>query len=59
MIEELSNAGVRFLMCGQSLNWMGDKKEMLVPQAKVSLTAQTTLSSYQLKGYALKMEKND
>lgn len=59
IIEELGNAGVKFLVCGQSLNWSGDKKEMLVPQAKVSLTAQTTLSSYQMKGYALKMERND
>ncbi|MBI1770680.1 MAG: DsrE family protein [Bacteroidetes bacterium] len=59
IIEELSKAGVKFLVCGQSLIWMGDKKEMLTPQAKVSLTAQTTLSSYQLKGYALKSIKND
>jgi intracellular sulfur oxidation DsrE/DsrF family protein len=59
VIEELDKAGVKFLVCGQSLNWMGDKKEMLLPQAKVSLTAQTTLSSYQLKGYALKSMNND
>jgi len=59
IIEELDKVGVRFLLCGQSLNWMGDKKEMLLPQAKVSLTAQTTLSSYQLKGYALKSMNND
>lgn len=59
IIEELDKVGVRFLLCGQSLNWMGDKKEMLLPQAKVSLTAQTTLSSYQLKGYALKTMGND
>jgi len=58
-IEELAKAGVKFLVCGQSLTWMGDKKEMLMPQAKVSLTAQTTLSSYQLKGYALKTIKDD
>jgi intracellular sulfur oxidation DsrE/DsrF family protein len=57
VIEELVNKGVKFLICGQSLAWMGDKKEMLMPQAKVSLTAQTTLSSYQLKGYALKSKK--
>jgi intracellular sulfur oxidation DsrE/DsrF family protein len=59
VIEELDKAGVKFLVCGQSLNWMGDKKEMLLPQAKVSLTAQTTLTSYQLKGYALKPIRND
>jgi len=59
IIDELDKIGVKFLVCGQSLNWMGDKKEMLLPQAKVSLTAQTTLSSYQLKGYALKTMGND
>jgi len=59
IIDELDKLGVKFLLCGQSLNWMGDKKEMLLPQAKVSLTAQTTLSSYQLKGYALKSLNND
>lgn len=59
LIEELGKAGVRFLICGQSLTWMGYKKEMLLPQAKVSLTAQTTLSSYQMKGYALKDMGND
>jgi intracellular sulfur oxidation DsrE/DsrF family protein len=59
IIEELSKVGVKFLVCGQSLNWMGYKKEMLLPQAKVTLTAQTTLSSYQLKGYAMKDMGND
>ncbi|HTH56997.1 MAG TPA: DsrE family protein [Cyclobacteriaceae bacterium] len=59
IIDELDKVGVKFLVCGQSLSWMGDKKEMLLPQAKVSLTAQTTLSSYQLKGYALKSMGND
>lgn len=59
IIDELDKLGVKFLVCGQSLTWMGDKKEMLLPQAKVSLTAQTTLSSYQLKGYALKSMNND
>jgi intracellular sulfur oxidation DsrE/DsrF family protein len=59
ILEELGKAGVKFLMCGQSLNWFGFKKEMLHPQTKVTLTAQTTLSSYQMKGYALKDMGND
>ena len=59
IIDELDKIGVKFLVCGQSLTWIGDKKEMLLPQAKISLTAQTTLSSYQLKGYALKTLGND
>lgn len=59
LIEELTNAGVKFLVCGQSLAWLNFKKEMLSPLAKVTLTAQTTLSSYQMKGYALKSLGNE
>jgi intracellular sulfur oxidation DsrE/DsrF family protein len=59
LIEELSNAGVKFLVCGQSLTWLGYNKTMLSPKTKVTLTAQTTLSSYQVKGYALKTMSND
>ncbi len=59
LVEELSNAGVKFLVCGQSLTWWGYKKEMLVPQAKLTLTAQTTLTSRQMDGFALKKLAND
>jgi intracellular sulfur oxidation DsrE/DsrF family protein len=58
-VEELSNAGVKFLLCGQSLTWWGFRKDMLLPQVKLTLTAQTTLSSYQMQGYALKVLRND
>jgi intracellular sulfur oxidation DsrE/DsrF family protein len=59
LIEELSKAGVRFLICGQAMSWMNVKKADLIPQAKVTLTAQTTLTSYQLKGYAFLDQGND
>jgi len=59
IIDELSKAGVKFLVCGQSLLFWGYKKEMLIPAAKLTLTAQTTLSSYQMKGFALKKLNND
>lgn len=59
IIEELSNAGVKFLVCGQSLKWWGYQKDMLIPQAKLTLTAQTTLTSCQMKGFALKGIRND
>ncbi len=59
IIEELSNAGVKFLVCGQSLTWWGYQKDMLIPQAKLTLTAQTTLTSHQMKGFALKGMRND
>ena len=57
LLDELNDAGVKFLMCGQSL---GDtKKTELLPFASITFTAQTTLSDYQSKGYALKVIKND
>ncbi|MEN2284483.1 DsrE family protein [Algoriphagus sp. SE2] len=57
LLEELNDADVKFLMCGQSL---GDtKKSELLPFANITFTAQTTLSEYQSKGYALKVIKNN
>lgn len=57
LIQELNRAGVEFLLCGQSL---GDiKREEIIPEANITFTAQTTLSGYQMKGYALKVLKND
>lgn len=53
LINELKANGVRFLMCGQSLAFSGKKKNDLLPGTNVTLTAQTTITSYQLKGYAL------
>jgi intracellular sulfur oxidation DsrE/DsrF family protein len=59
IIKELHDAGVKFLVCGQAMNWLKIDKAMLVPEAKVTLTAQTTLTSYQMKGYASIPMKND
>ncbi len=59
IINKLHAAGIRFLVCGQSITWMGYSKEKLLPEARITLTAQTTLTSYQLKGYALKELSND
>lgn len=59
IIEQLTNAGVQFLLCSQSHSWFGFKKEQLIPQAKLAMSAQTTLSAYQSKGYALKVLETD
>jgi intracellular sulfur oxidation DsrE/DsrF family protein len=59
IIEQLSNAGVQFLVCSQSHSWFGFKKDQLIPQAKLAMSAQTTLSAYQSKGYALKVLQED
>jgi len=57
LIEQLTDAGIDFMICYQSL---GDiKKENLLPNVKLTFSAQTTLSEFQMKGYALKVMKNE
>jgi intracellular sulfur oxidation DsrE/DsrF family protein len=53
MMDELIKNGVRFIACGQAMNFLDIKKEELDPRVRISLTAQTVLSHYQLKGYVL------
>jgi len=53
VVNELIKIGATFIACGQAMNFFDVKKEALLPDVKVSLTAQTVLSSYQLKGYVL------
>ena len=51
LINELEALGARFIACGQAMQIFGVPKEALLPLFKVSLTAQTVLSSYQFQGY--------
>ena len=51
LINDLSALGVKFIACGQAMAFHDIKREALLPLVKVSLTAKTVLSSYQLKGY--------
>jgi len=53
LIDELMKNGVKFIACGQAMNFFEVKKEEMVPNIGVTLTAQTVLSNYQLKGYVL------
>jgi intracellular sulfur oxidation DsrE/DsrF family protein len=54
VIEELINkTGAKFIACGQAMNFLDVKREEMIPAVKVSVTAQTVLSSYELKGYKL------
>lgn len=53
-IEDLEKkTGAKFIACGQAMAYFDIKKENLLPDIKISLTAQTVLSGYQLKGYVL------
>jgi intracellular sulfur oxidation DsrE/DsrF family protein len=51
LIGDLEKIGARFIACGQAMEFFEVKKEELLPVVKVSLTAQTAITSYQLKGY--------
>jgi intracellular sulfur oxidation DsrE/DsrF family protein len=51
LIDDLKNIDARFIACGQAMTFHKINKEDLLADIKVSLTAQTVLSSYQLKGY--------
>ena len=51
--SEREALGTRFIACGQAMAFLDIKRESLLPVMKVSVTAQTALSNYQLKGYIL------
>src|SRR6478735_3274695 len=53
LFKELVDAGVKIFVCGQSLNKRNIPKETVTPEVKVALSAITTLTTYQLKGYSL------
>lgn len=54
LFNDLKKMGARFIVCGQAMTWLEIKMEELLPDIKLSLTAQTALTHYQLKGYVLK-----
>jgi len=53
VISELEKAGTKLIVCGQAMAFSDFKKEDLLPEVKISLTAKTVLSNYQLQGYVL------
>lgn len=53
LIKDLENIGGKFIACGQALSFINLERNALLPDIKISLTAQTVLSMYQMKGYVL------
>ena len=53
LVHDLQNVGGKFIVCGQAMAFHEATKEDLLPDIKISLTAQTVLSNYQLQGYVL------
>jgi intracellular sulfur oxidation DsrE/DsrF family protein len=53
LLEELHNAGVKITVCGQSLLKRNIDHKTLAPQVEVAVSMLTTVTTYQLKGYAV------
>ncbi|NOT74055.1 MAG: DsrE family protein [Cyclobacteriaceae bacterium] len=53
LYKELEAAGVKIFVCGQSLIGREVDRNKLVPEVKVATSMLTTLTTYQMKGYAL------
>lgn len=51
LIQDLEALGAKYIACAQAMFFFEVNKEALLPNFKVSLTAQTVLSAYQMKGY--------
>ena len=51
VVNDLVKIGATFIACAQAMTFIEVKKEDLLPVSKISLSAQTVLSMYQLKGY--------
>lgn len=52
LVKELSDAGVKFFTCGQTLIRGKIAENEITPEVKVATSALTTLTTYMLKGYA-------
>jgi intracellular sulfur oxidation DsrE/DsrF family protein len=53
LIEELKEAGVKITVCGQSLKGRNVSTDQLLPEIEVATSMLTTVTTYQMKGYAL------
>ena len=53
LYKELSEAGVKFFICGQSLISRDIDRMKMVPEVKIATSMLTTVTTYQLMGYAV------
>lgn len=53
LYKELEQAGVKMVVCGQSLIVRQVDRNRLVPEVKIAVSMLTTLTTYQMKGYAV------
>lgn len=52
LYKALSEAGVRMVVCGQSLIARDIDRTKMVPEIKIASSMLTTMTTYELKGYA-------
>lgn len=52
LYKELAEAGTTLVVCGQSLLARNVDRSTLIPEVKIATSALTTVTTYQLKGYA-------
>lgn len=53
LYQELQEAGVKMFICGQSMIARNIDRYKTVPEVKIATSMLTTLTTYQLKGYAV------
>jgi len=53
LINELQEAGVSFIVCGQAMNFLDIEKTSLLPGIQLAYSAKTTISTYGMKGFVL------
>ncbi len=53
LVREMEKIGAKFIVCGQAMAFFGTEKQDLLPEVRITLTAQTVLSNYQYQGYVL------
>lgn len=53
LLKELTDAGVEFYVCGQTMIKRNTKEEELMPGTKIASSGLTAISTYQLKGYTM------
>ena len=53
LIDALADSGVRLYVCGQTTDFLKYKRQDILPEIKIALSAMTQLALYQSQGYAL------
>lgn len=59
LIHELQDAGMKFIACGQAMGFLDVKKADLLPGINVAMTAQTIITSYEMKGFVVIEESSE